>query len=335
MNEDREGPISLETRMAFVLVVYFVGLYLLADLVGSLLHAGSTPFYLLFALAFIVLQNLGGAALYESRLGVHWLAAGESPRLEQIVTSLAASAELPEPQIGCSKMESMNAFAFGRTHRDGRVCVTEKLLERVNDDELKAVVAHEISHIKSWDMTIISLLAVVPVMSKAMLEIPGRLFSATGWLGSRIILMLLGVVLQPMVWAVALALIPINWFSMVLLNYASRVRELHADREAVHLGVRPHQLASALYKISIAEVDWGEASRLKVARPLMLGTHETYAERSFLQRLDADRSGDVSETELATLRDRPSEVTLRDRVAELFSSHPIMHERFRKLARLA
>ena len=184
-------------------------------------------------------------------------------------------------------------------------------------------------------MAIISLLSVVPVASKALLEIPGRLCSATGWLGSRLILMLLGIVLQPIVWLAALALIPINWFSTVLLNYASRVRELQADRDAVGLGVAPHQLASALYKIAGAQVDWGEAHRLRNARPLLLGTPESYAERTFLMRLDADHSGDVSATELAALRDTPPEATLGDRVAELFSSHPILSERLRRLALLA
>jgi heat shock protein HtpX len=322
--------------MAFVLIAYFVGLFLLANLAGALLNVGSVPIYLVFVLAFITLLNLGGAAMFQSRLRVKWISEEESPRLHEITSRLAQKAGLTEPQVGTSRLDAANAFAFGRTRRDGKVCISEKLLNQVSDDELTAVIALEVSHIRSWDMTIISLLAVVPVMSQAILQIPERLVAVTGWLGARVLLILLAVVVQPVVWLVWLALIPVNWFSTVLVNYASRVRELTADREAVRLGVSPHHLASALFKIATSDVDWKQAYQLKSARPLFLGRHfETYGERVFLSRLDVDHSGDISEIELAVLRDLPSRVTLQERVAEVFSAHPILRERFGRLSRLA
>ncbi len=80
---------------------------------------------------------------------VKYVSEQEYPKLHQMVTELAQKAGLPNtPKIGISQLPIPNAFAFGRTKKGSRVCVTKGLLELLNEDELKAVLGHELSHIK-------------------------------------------------------------------------------------------------------------------------------------------------------------------------------------------
>ena len=73
-----------------------------------------------------------------------------------MVAELAKEARLPKPKVGISQLTIPNAFAFGRTRRDGRVCVTRGILNLLSREELRAVLGHEMSHIKHRDMAIIT-----------------------------------------------------------------------------------------------------------------------------------------------------------------------------------
>ena len=79
---------------------------------------------------------------------VKWVTEAEQPELHQMVADLAREAHLPKPKVGISKLNMPNAFAYGRTQRDGRICVTQGILKILNKDELKAVLGHEMTHIR-------------------------------------------------------------------------------------------------------------------------------------------------------------------------------------------
>ena len=334
MTDLERGPISLQTKMAFLLFLYLGGVFLIVRTVGSLTGIHQEFLFIGFALAFLTLLNLGGPALLQREMRVRWLDPEEEPRLAELIGRLSEMARLPAPRIGESALTGANAFAFGRTKRDGRVCFTRELLATVNDDELGAVIGHEISHIKNWDVTIMALLSVVPVLSHALLTIPQSLIREVGWLPARLFFFALAVLVTPVIWFVWLALIPVNWFATILLNYGSRVRELNADRDAVELGIKPHHLASALYKMSRSESD-PEERQLIPARPLLLATYATsLREWAFLHYVDADASGDISYEELLSLRGTRMRITLLQRVGELFNSHPLLERRFHSLAEM-
>lgn len=72
------------------------------------------------------------------------------------------NAGIPKPKVGISETNIPNAFAFGRTKKDGRVCVTRGILNLLDEEELKAVLGHEISHIRHRDMAVMTLISVVP-----------------------------------------------------------------------------------------------------------------------------------------------------------------------------
>jgi heat shock protein HtpX len=89
-----------------------------------------------------------GPKLVEWTMRVKYVKREEYPRLFQMVEDLAVKAKIPMPKIGIAQINLPNAFAFGRSVRDGRVCVTEGILKLLNADELKAVLGHELSHLK-------------------------------------------------------------------------------------------------------------------------------------------------------------------------------------------
>ena len=88
----------------------------------------------------------------------------DHPRLYSIVDELSRKAGMEKPKIGISSVPIPNAFAFGKKKRDSRICVTSELLDRLNDDELRAVLGHEISHIRHRDVVVITALSVIPLI---------------------------------------------------------------------------------------------------------------------------------------------------------------------------
>ena len=74
------------------------------------------------------------------------------PRLYEVMERLAAKANLPVPKLYVIPEEAPNAFATGRNPHHASVAVTEGLLNLMNDDELESVIAHELSHVRNFDI---------------------------------------------------------------------------------------------------------------------------------------------------------------------------------------
>src|SRR3989440_6863212 len=81
------------------------------------------------------------------------------PRLYAVMERLAAKANLPVPKLYVVPEAAPNAFATGRNPRHASVAVTEGLLQLMNDDELEGVIAHELSHVRNYDILISSVAA--------------------------------------------------------------------------------------------------------------------------------------------------------------------------------
>jgi heat shock protein HtpX len=166
----------------------------------------------------------------------------EAPRLYEIVEDLARRDGIPMPRLYVSPEQQPNAFATGRGPKKAVVCCTEGILQTLDDDELRGVLAHELSHVKNRDVLIGSVAAAVALAITFIARI--AMFSAIfgggddeG--GGNIIGLLALAILAP----IAAGLI-----QMAL----SRSREYQADASGAHLIGEGEPLARALQKIEAA-----------------------------------------------------------------------------------
>lgn len=108
------------------------------------------------ALVFAVLMN-GGAYFFSDKIalkssGAVPISREEAPRLYAVMERLAAKANLPMPKLYLIPQAAPNAFATGRNPSHASVAVTQGLMEIMNDDELEGVIAHELSHVRNYDI---------------------------------------------------------------------------------------------------------------------------------------------------------------------------------------
>lgn len=166
----------------------------------------------------------------------------EAPRLYAIVRELTERADMPMPAIYIAPAAQPNAFATGRNERHAAVAVTQGLLQVVDENELRGVLAHEISHVRNRDILIGSVAATVAlaITFLARMAMWGALFGGGGGdrdsNGGNIFGMLAMAILAP---------IAAGLLQMAL----SRSREYEADRSGAELLGTGEPLASALLKI--------------------------------------------------------------------------------------
>ena len=316
-----KGTWKLKLRLWLSMLVMFGLVYVLIMLAGNFLgYGGFYGFYAIAGLAVLFLQYLFGPKIVESSMGVHQLSEAEAPELHQIVEELAAEANIPKPKVGISNTMVPNAFAYGRSKRSGHVCVTKGILGLLDRDELKAVLGHEISHIKHNDMAITTIVSAIPLICYYLsfsLMFSGRGDNDNG-----------GVVLG------FLALIA-YFLGQLIVLFISRIREYYADAGSVELGCRPEKLASALYKLvyGAAKVPESEIKDIEGKKEFYLtDISNDRTEFKNLAQLDLDQDGTISADELRVLRDSKVNVSASNKLMELLSTHPDMLKRIKRLA---
>jgi len=285
---------------------------------------GSFNFYLILSLLIMIIQYMVGPRIVEWSMKVKYLGPHEYPELHQMVSELAQAARIPRPRLGISGIALPNAFAFGRWKSDGRICVTQGILRLLNPEELRAVLAHEISHLKNRDVLTITVLSVIPLLLYRMAFHILFFGGASRRRGGGGYVVLIG-----------LAALVFYFITNLLVLYASRIREYFADRGSVLLGNPAHNLASALYKLV-----YGSARTPKEATREIEGLKAFFVndpsraakEFSELRQLDVDHSGTIDQDELAAVRSKGLRLSTSDKLMEIFSTHPNMLKRIKKLS---
>ena len=324
----KEAGMWLQTRMYLLVAILFGILYGVIVGIGAAMGVGSTISYLVLALVFLGIQYLIGPTLVGWTMRVKWVSEKEEPELHKIVAELAQEAYLPKPKVGISQINIPNAFAFGRTQRDGRVCVTQGILNILSKDELKAVLGHEMSHLKHRDMAVITLLSAVPMI----LYWIALKFMWGGAFGNRKQGSNYGVL-------IGLGAFMLYCITNLLVLYGSRIREYYADMGSVQLGNKPNQLATALYKLvySNARVkNKAELRQIEGLRAFFVNdpTRAWYEVRE-LSQIDRSKKGIITDDDLMDLRQKTVHLSTGEKVMELFTTHPNMLKRIRALSTLS
>jgi heat shock protein HtpX len=196
-------------------------------------------------------------------------------QLDNVVEEMAIAAGLPKPQVFIIPDTDPNAFATGRDPDHASIAVTQGLLDAVTRDELQAVVAHELSHVRNLDIRLMTVIAAMVGAVALLSDWSGRgLRSGVGGAnmsrgrdrdksgGAGVILLL--------VWLVAILLAPLIGQALAML--VSRSREYLADASGAELTRNPLALASALEKIESAHYPTESVKRgtahLCIADPL-------------------------------------------------------------------
>lgn len=227
-------------RTTFLLVALTLLLMLIGQYFGG--RNGMT-----LALGFAVVMN-AFAYFFSDKIalmssGAKPVTREQLPRLYAVMERLAAKANLPVPKLYVVPEAAPNAFATGRNPRHASVAVTQGLLELMNDDELEGVIAHELSHVRNYDILISSIAATIAgaIFHLATMGRWAMIFGGyggdrddrDGGGGLTAILMLF--------------LAPIA--AMLLQLGLSRQREYSADSTGARMVGNPYGLISALQKL--------------------------------------------------------------------------------------
>ena len=232
-----KGDSGLNARM----VLSFVILGILYIMFLSILHylgVGYIPLAII-ASAMILAQWYFSdkIVLWSSRATI--VSKEQYPRLHEIVERLSANNGIPKPKVAIVNSVVPNAFATGKSPKSSLVAVTSGILDLLDDDELEAVIGHELSHVRSRDVLVLTLASVFSMVAWYLVQfgffggLQGRGRNSSG--GTAIVIL------------VAL----ITWVvSFLIIRAISRYREYSADRSGAIMTGKPDKLASALLKIS-------------------------------------------------------------------------------------
>jgi heat shock protein HtpX len=226
-------------KTGVLLIVLSVLLVLIGGAIGGLNG-------LKIALGIAVLMN-GVSYFFSDKIalkssGAQPVTREQVPRLYAVMERLAAKASLPVPKLYVIPEPAPNAFATGRNPQHASVAVTEGLLELLNDDELEGVIAHELSHVRNYDILISSIAATI-AGAITYLASMGRFAMIFGGYGRGDdrdrgggLTALLTIFLAPIA-------------ALVLQLFLSRTREYSADETGARMVGQPFGLISALQKL--------------------------------------------------------------------------------------
>jgi heat shock protein HtpX len=312
----------LKLRLFLATVLLFGILYVIIMLISSYFGFGGPLVFASFGIILVFVQYMIGPKMVESVMHVNYVSEQEAPNLHAMIEDLAIKAGIPKPRVGIAEISVPNAFAFGRSKGDGRICVTRGILKILDPEELEAVLGHEISHIKHSDMAVMTLISVVPLICYYIFI--GTLFSGRDENGGGAI--------------IGIAALGAYLVGQLLVLFVSRAREYYADQGSVELGGKPHKMASALYKLvyGSATANKDELKKVEGLKAFFVNDiSDAGNEINDLQQLDINMDGVISEDELSRLRYSDTKVGAGQRIMELLSTHPNMLKRVKRLSELS
>jgi len=240
--------IAANKRNTWIIMVFFMVLIAGLGFVADLYVTGGGPgivFYavVIGAIAYVAIQYYSSGSQALSMAGARQIQKADNPRLYRIVENLAITTGLPMPKVYLVDDPAPNAFATGRDPEHAAVAATTGLLEIMDDAELEGVMAHEIAHVKNFDIRVTTIVFGLVVVVGLVADVLARMAffggmrrSTNGGNPLMIIIAILAMILAPLLAAVIQAAV-------------SRQREYLADATGALTTRHPEALASALEKL--------------------------------------------------------------------------------------
>lgn len=309
-------------------------------MIGKLVASMSLTMVLAFGLLFALLAGLGfyfnigiyGMVSFAIVLGLFQWAIGpviirwstnmrplqkdEFPWIEETVHGICIKNKVKIPKITIANIGMPNAFVFGRTSKSATLTLTRGLLNTLTKDEAKAVIAHEIGHIKHNDMVVMTIVSVIPTI--AYFIAMSTIFSRSRNQGGPAVLIGAGA-------------FAVYFITNLLILHFSRLREYHADNFA-GLQIKPTLLANALAKITYGlslqkqEVQSSTLRSFYAVDPVA-SSYEVTKFSSYY----ADQH--ISEEEVKNAMDWERRSSF-SKFGEIFRTHPLTFKRIEKLHEL-
>ena len=310
------------TRTLFLLFALYGLVFAIGDM--YLLH-GHAPLWsgILFVVAIIGVQYLISPWLIEFFFSIDWDEDAVPAHVRTYVDRICGEYGMPRLKIGIISSGTPNAFAFGRVRSDARIVVTRGLLDLLTEDEVDAVLAHEVGHVKHYDFAVMALAALAPMLLYQIYA-----FSR----GSNHT--------RPVAYSAYLA----YWIGRFLVLMLNRTRELGADHFSACASHAPNALSSALVKIAYGRML--ENSQTAAARKSSSSEEKQAARKQVTVSRTMALMGIMSASNnnalvLTATPEQAAAVMRWDlenpwaRVYELSSTHPLTAVRLRDLNREA
>jgi heat shock protein HtpX len=314
--------LSLVGSLAIIISLSTLFLTLVLSLLGvmDLVTLG------VLVVAFNIIQWLISPYIIDALYRVRAIPESENPKLHEVVENLSRKSGIKKPRLMLAQIPIPNAFAYGSPIAGNRVAVTTGLLKTLDFEEVEAVIGHELGHLKHRDVQVMMFVSLLPALfyylgySLMLSSMYSRRRDDAGG-GTAIIGMVL----------LAFSL----FLNYVCVTMLSRTREYYADRHSASIVEDgPRKLSEGLAKI---------VHMTKNMKYVKKQTQNLYAFKAlFIADPDHAETDSMAISAVTAASDQKlvqeylsKELTLADRIAEIFSTHPNIIKRLRALQELS
>jgi len=323
----------VELKLTMSLSIFLVA-FIFAIFLAAIMFIFHFPliFALIGTIIFILIQYLVGPAIVKASTRLRYLKPGENPWFESTVKELADKSRIPMPKLATVPDQTPNAFVFGRTAGSATLAVHEGLLFKLNKEEVKGVIGHELGHIRHKDYIVMTLLSALPLLAYL---IARGTWIAARFSGSssrrkeegsiRAAFFLVGII-SYIVYII----------SLLCVMKLSRLREHYADAYSAYVTASPRSLQSALAKItyglSLSPKPPSGARAFYIGDPA-LAKQEIQHIMSRKEEYDLDKDGVLDERELQLAMEKEAKSTW-SKINTWFSTHPPTFKRILLLSEI-
>jgi heat shock protein HtpX len=309
----------------------YIAISTLVVLILSIYFGAGLLFGITIALIFNIIQWILAPKIIEAIYHVKPLSRSEAPWIHEIVERLSSKLGMEKPQVMIARIDIPNAFAYGSILGKKKVAVTTGLLKTLEEEEVEAVIGHELGHIKHRDVTAMMFLSVIPALLYYLYQTMFYMSFFSGMYGGR------DRDSSPIIYA-AIGIVSLIFYfiiNLIVLGF-SRLREYYADYEAAtNIDDGARKLMEGLAKLAASNHRVSRSRRVEEKRDfahlnsfkaLLIADPDTYQIKTpYIMGLhDAQLVEEILERR----------VTWKDRLLELFSTHPNIVKRIKRLKEL-